>query len=191
MTAAEDHDLGVGDIAQPAISAAAGQSQLAEIAAMPGVRHAAIIDSAGLCLMHAGHEPVSPSLLTDWTVLARSAFLASDDMGQRCGIGPCLETMQTHRDGGTLMRSMAGGMMLIVQHTLETLVGTLRIQLRQAAEKLPSVVEIKPRSRPTTGAMADPFAGNNWWSEQATTAPPQRPTAVKPPVVQEAELVEA
>jgi predicted regulator of Ras-like GTPase activity (Roadblock/LC7/MglB family) len=172
------------------IPAAAGQSQLAEIAAMPGVRHAAIIDSAGLCLMHAGHEPVSPSLLTDWTVLARSAFLASDDMGQRCGIGPCLETVQTHRDGGTLMHSMAGGMMLIVQHTQETLVGTLRIQLRQAAEKLPTVVEIKPRTRPATATVADPFAGNGWWSEQASSAP-QRPVAASAPVVQDAELVEA
>lgn len=173
------------------IPAAAGQSQLAEIASLSGVRHAVIIDSAGLCLMHAGHEPVSPSLLTDWTVLARSAFMASDDMGQRCGIGPCMETVQTHRDGGTLMRSMAGGMMLIVQHTQDTLVGTLRMQVREMAEKLPVVSEIKPRTSPSTIPMPDPFAGSSWWSERPTAPLRHSTPHAAAPVVQEAELVEA
>jgi predicted regulator of Ras-like GTPase activity (Roadblock/LC7/MglB family) len=171
------------------IPAPAGQARLSEIAALPGVRHAAIIDSAGLCLLHAGHEPVSPTLLTDWTVLARAAFLASDDMGQRCGIGPCTESVQTHRDGGTLMRQMPGGMMMIIQHTTQTNVGVLRMEVRSAAETLPVAVEAKTRPQRATSSplSADPFAAG-WWSDRAAAAAPT-PAEPKRAAVQEAELV--
>jgi predicted regulator of Ras-like GTPase activity (Roadblock/LC7/MglB family) len=156
-----------------------GQSRLAEIAALTGVRHVAIIDSVGLCLMHSGHEPVSPKLLTDWTVLARAAFLANDDIGQRCGIGACIETLQLHEQGGTLMRQMRGGMMLIVQHTLQAQVGTLRVQVREAAEQLPIMTVPKTgpylREAANVSMSDDPFSGKGWWSENIPSSQPEAP----------------
>jgi len=83
-----------------------GQSLLQRVAHIPGVRHVAILDAAGLCLAHTGHEPVSTMLLTDWTVIARAAFSACDDLGHRCGEGLCHEFLQTHSEGGTLMHSL-------------------------------------------------------------------------------------
>jgi predicted regulator of Ras-like GTPase activity (Roadblock/LC7/MglB family) len=177
------------------VPTAEGQTRLSEIAALPGVRHVAIIDSAGLCLIHSGHEPVSPTLLTDWTVLARAAFLANDDMGQRCGIGPCLEALQTHAEGGTLMRQMRGSMMIIVQHTLNAHVGSLRLQVREAAEQLPVAVEPKTGPYRKAAAMSmsdDPFSGNGWWSEKfPISESDSSDTSAATGPVEEAELVEA
>ena len=83
-----------------------GQSLLQRVAHIPGVRHVAILDAAGLCLAHTGHEPVSIMLLTDWTVIARAAFSACDDLGHSCGEGLCHEFLHTHSEGGTLMHSL-------------------------------------------------------------------------------------
>jgi predicted regulator of Ras-like GTPase activity (Roadblock/LC7/MglB family) len=170
---------------------AEGQSRLAEIAALSGVRHVAIIDSVGLCLMHSGHEPVSPTLLTDWTVLARAAFLANDDIGQRCGIGACLETLQLHEHGGTLMRQMRGGMMIIVQYTLQAQVGTLRMQVREAAEQLPITTTTRaglyPREAANLSMSDDPFSGKGWWSENINQQTPEVKNDTEPAL--EAELI--
>ena len=70
------------------ISPDTGRAALLRVTDVPNVQHVAVLDAMGLCLMHSGPEPVSTMLMTDWTVVARSAFAACDDLGQRCGAGP-------------------------------------------------------------------------------------------------------
>lgn len=166
------------------------QPLLRRVADLPGVRHVAILDAAGLCLAHTGHEPVSTMLLTDWTVIARAAFSACDDLGQRCGAGPCQESLQTHRDGGTLMRSLTGNMLIIVQFEARTAVGSLRLVVAEAALELPTPIEYRPPPQrvqtPGAGYSAnDPFAPTNWWAEQKAAAQKTKPQ----PEVVEADLV--
>jgi len=132
---------------------------LRRLADIPGVRHVVVLDAAGLCLAHTGHEPVAAALITDWTVVAHAAFAACDDMGQRCGAGPCQEALQTHRDGGTLMRSLAGGMMLLVQFDSRAPAGTVRLVAAEVAMDLPVPVAHKAPPRPQRPAHADPFVG--------------------------------
>ena len=164
------------------ISSETGRRTLERITDVPNVRHVAVLDAMGLCLMHSGPEPVSTMLLTDWTVVARSAFAACDDLGMRCGAGHCQESLQTHQDGGTLLRIMNGGMLLVVQYGAKTPVGTLRMVAMEVAEALPVPVEIKapaPRSPypaiqafTLPGAPNDPFAGESWWTDNVS---PQQP----------------
>lgn len=131
---------------------------------VPDVRHAVVIDPIGLCLAHAGHEPVSNKLLNDWTVVARAAFAAGDQLGQRSGVGACMETVQSHAEGGILIRAVPGGMLLVVQHGARTPVEELRSMAAGVAGSLPTVVEVKPPKQATSLAN-DPFAGDAWWSE--------------------------
>lgn len=150
------------------------QEMLKRIADLPGVRHVAVLDAVGLCLAHTGHEPVSTMLLTDWTVVARAAFAACDDLGQRCGAGPCQEALQTHRDGGTLMRSLAGGMLMIVQFENRAQVGTVRLVAAEVAMDIPVPVEYKPHASrtpqrpapPASPPANDPFGRANWATPQ-------------------------
>ena len=159
------------------ISPDKSQAMLRRVADVPGVRHVAVLDAMGLCLAHTGHEPVSTMLLTDWTVIGRAAFSACDELGQRCGAGPCQESLQTHRDGGTLMRSLSGGMLMVVQYEAKTQVGTLRLVVAEVALDLPVPVEARPPSqrvnrRPQDAAPSsnDPFAGNGWSSDHRSHA---------------------
>lgn len=162
------------------------QPLLQRVAAIPGVRHVAILDAAGLCLAHTGHEPVSTMLLTDWTVVARAAFSACDDLGQRCGAGPCQESLQTHREGGTLMRSLTGNMLMIVQFEQRTAVGSLRLTVAEVALELPTPIEYRPptqrmqRNGPD-GCANDPFGTPNWWAEQKAAA---QKTRTQPDIVE-------
>ena len=166
------------------INAESGREGLQRIVEVPNVLHVAVLDAMGLCLLHSGPEPVSNMLLTDWTVVARSAFAACDDLGVRCGAGHCQESLQTHDNGGTLMRFMNGGMLLVVQYGPKAPVGTLRMVAMEVAENLPVPVEIKaPPLRPQQmpikaftlpGAPNDPFAGESWWSDTAPGPAPQQ-----------------
>lgn len=158
------------------------QLQLQRVASIPGVRHVAILDAAGLCLAHTGHEPVSTMLLTDWTVVARAAFSACDDLGQRCGAGPCQESLQTHREGGTLMRALTGNMLIIVQFEQRTQVGNLRLAVAEAALELPTPIEYRPPTQrmsrnDASSAPNDPFGAPNWWAEQKAAAQRGKPQA--------------
>jgi len=152
------------------------QPLLQRLVGIPGVRHVAILDAAGLCLSHTGHEPVSTMLLTDWTVVARAAFSACDDLGQRCGSGPCQESLQTHREGGTLMRALTGNMLMIVQFEQRTSVSSLRLAVAEVALELPTPIEYRPptqrmqRSSPEFSSSNDPFGTPNWWAEQKAAA---------------------
>lgn len=131
---------------------------------VPDVRHAVVIDAIGLCLAHVGHEPVSNKLLNDWTVVARAAFAAGDQLGQRSGVGNCVETVQAHADGGILIRALSGGMLLVVQHGVRTPVDDLRKLAAETASNLPTAVEVKA-PKPAMASANDPFAGDGWWSE--------------------------
>ncbi len=165
------------------ISPETGRQTLERVTEVPNVKHVAVLDAMGLCLLHSGPEAVSTMLLTDWTVVARSAFAACDDLGVRCGAGHCQESLQTHANGGTLLRTMPGGMLLVVQYGAKTPVGTLRMVAMEVAEALPVPVEIKapaPRPHPAhvmqaftlPGAPNDPFAGESWWTDNVTTQAP-------------------
>lgn len=167
------------------ISPEKGRPALLRVTEVPNVQHVAVLDAMGLCLMHSGPEAVSTMLLTDWTVVARSAFAACDDLGQRCGAGPCQESLQTHQNGGTLLRAMNGGMLLVIQYGPKTPVGTLRMVAMEVAEALPIPVEIKPlahrqaanremQSIVLTGGATDPFAGESWWTDHVSPPPPAR-----------------
>jgi hypothetical protein len=151
-----------------------GRAQLQRIADIADVRHVAVLDAVGLCLLHSGHEPVSTMLLTGWTVVARAAFSACDDLGQRGGSGPCQESLQTHAEGGTLMRALRGGMLLIVQYGKKTPVGSLRILAIEVGEALPVAVEPRVSPQPAHSAPVkefvsnDPFA-NPWAAEAPVT----------------------
>ncbi len=156
-----------------------GRVALGRITELHGVKHVAVLDAMGLCLLHSGPEPVSTMLMTDWTVVARAAFAACDDLGQRCGSGHCQESLQTHQNGGTLLRSMPGGMLLVIQYGAKTPAGTLRMIAMEVAEALPVPVEVKApalrqpnkemHSIVLNGApMSDPFAGESWWSDKVT-----------------------
>ena len=156
-----------------------GRQTLQKVTEVPNVLHVAVLDAMGLCLLHSGPEPVSTMLLTDWTVVARSAFAACDDLGARCGAGRCQESLQTHDNGGTLLRIMPGGMLLVIQYGAKTPVGTLRMVAMEVAETLPVPVEVKPpppRLHPSReiqaftlpGAPNDPFAGESWWTDNVS-----------------------
>jgi predicted regulator of Ras-like GTPase activity (Roadblock/LC7/MglB family) len=158
-----------------------GPAALRRVADVPGVRHVAVLDAAGLCLAHTGHEPVSTMLLTDWTVIARAGFSANEDLGQRCGIGPCTESLQTHRDGGTLMRALTGNMLMVVQYDHRTPVGTLRLVIAEAAMELPMAIEYRPQTqRMHRTPPVDPFE-SNWQSDPAAmpAAKVERPIFVE------------
>jgi predicted regulator of Ras-like GTPase activity (Roadblock/LC7/MglB family) len=157
------------------ISTERSQPLLRRIADLPGVRHVAVLDAAGLCLAHTGHEPVSTMLLSPWTVVARAAFAACDELGQRCGAGPCQESLQTNRDGGTLMRALSGGMLLIIQYDAKTPVGNLRLVVAEVALDLPVPIEARPPVQRRQQPAQDPFAGNQWASDASTRQPGHRP----------------
>ena len=148
-----------------------GREHLQRLSVLTDVKHVAVLDAVGLCLIHSGHEPVSTMLLTGWTVVARAAFAACDDLGQRCGCGPCQESLQTHAEGGTLMRALRGGMLLVVQFGRRTPVGTLRITAIEVGEALPVATEPRHppmhKAEPLPVLSHDPFA--NSWSSTATT----------------------
>ncbi|MBL9116946.1 MAG: hypothetical protein JNJ83_18210 [Verrucomicrobiaceae bacterium] len=122
------------------------QQAMEQLLKIADVRHVAIVDAIGLCLAHAGKEPVSKTMLNDWTVVARSTFAANDQLGQRSGAGPCVSALSEHREGGTLMRVVAGGMLLITQYGPRTPVSELQQMVTEVAQILPTTVEIKPPS---------------------------------------------
>ena len=169
------------------------QEAMRQLMHVPDVRHVAVIDAIGLCLAHVGHEPVSNMLLSDWTVVARAAFAACDQLGQRSGAGPCEESLQQHKEGGTLLRQVAGGMLLVVQHGPRCAVEELRRVALEVAQTLPTAVDLKSPP-PAARASRDPFEGDAWWSEKKAApalASPVQPHAQHRVVapVQDAEIV--
>jgi hypothetical protein len=128
------------------INAEHAQAAMEGLLRLQDVRHVAVIDAIGLCLAHVGTEPVSKTLLNDWTVVARSAFAAADQLGQRSGAGQCISSTYEHTEGGTLLRRVAGGMLLIIQHGPRTAVATLMQQAAEVAQALPTAVELRPHT---------------------------------------------
>jgi predicted regulator of Ras-like GTPase activity (Roadblock/LC7/MglB family) len=120
------------------------QQAMRRLTGLTDVRHVVVIDAIGLCLAHVGHEPVSNRLLSDWTVVARAAFSACDQMGKRSGVGPCQEVVNSYADGGILMHTVVGGMLLVVHYGHRCPVEELRSIAKSVAQSLPTAVEIKP-----------------------------------------------
>ncbi len=127
-----------------------------ELLGVHDVRHVAVIDAIGLCLAHVGREPVSNALLNDWTVVAKAAFGACDQLGQRSGMGHCEESVQKHENGGTILRTLAGGMLLVVQHGPRSPLPELLIVCKSVAEALPTAIEVKAQTKPLAWHPATP-----------------------------------
>ncbi len=105
---------------------------------LPGAQNVLLIDHTGDCLAHIGPTQLSPAKLTVWSVLARASFSAGDELGQRADCGSCQEITNLHDRGGSILRLVAGGQLLVLHFDSTPALGTLRLAVREAAEKLAS-----------------------------------------------------
>lgn len=132
---------------------------------LPGAQNVLLIDHTGDCLAHIGSAQLSPAKLTVWSVLARASFSAGDEFGQRADAGSCQEITNLHDRGGSILRLVPGGQLLVVHFDSTPALGTLRLAVREAAEKLAG--QLHPASQQpvrldastfdTTDAAPDPF----------------------------------
>lgn len=103
---------------------------------LPGVSAIFLIDESGDCLTHLGATTLSPAKRTVWSVLARASFNAGDELGRRAEAGPCQEITNLNEHGGSILRAVPGGRLLVVQFTSHAALGTLRLATRQTAAEL-------------------------------------------------------
>ncbi|MBX7207366.1 MAG: hypothetical protein K1X78_03550 [Verrucomicrobiaceae bacterium] len=103
---------------------------------LPGVENVLLIDHTGDCLAHLGHTKLSPAQLTVWSVLARASFGAGDELGRRADSGSCQEITNVHERGGSILRLVPGGQLLVVHFSTTPALGTLRLAVRQAVDQL-------------------------------------------------------
>ena len=103
---------------------------------LPGAQNVLLIDHTGDCLVHLGSMQLSPAKLTVWSVLARASFSAGDELGQRADAGSCQEITNIHERGGTILRLVPGGQLLVLHFDSTPALGTLRLALRETAETL-------------------------------------------------------
>lgn len=103
---------------------------------LPGAQNVLLIDHTGDCLAHIGPTQLSPAKLTVWSVLARASFSAGDELGQRAEAGSCQEITNLHERGGSILRLVPGGQLLVLHFDSTPALGTLRLAVREAAEKL-------------------------------------------------------
>jgi predicted regulator of Ras-like GTPase activity (Roadblock/LC7/MglB family) len=113
---------------------------------LPGVQNVLLIDHTGGCLAQLGPIPLPPAALTVRSVLARAAFSAGDELGQRTDCGSCHEITNLHERGGSIMRLVPGGQLLVLHFDATPALGTLRLSVREAAEKLASFLVQSPRT---------------------------------------------
>lgn len=116
--------------------ASPSHSCLHRLLELPDVQNVLLIDHTGDCLAHLGSAALSPAKLTVWSVLARASFSAGDELGRRAEAGSCQEITSIHERGGTLLRLVPGGKLLVVHFGPTPAVGTLRLAVREAAEQL-------------------------------------------------------
>lgn len=102
----------------------------------PGVRDVLLIDHTGDCLAHCGNTDLSPAKLTVWSVLARASFGSGDELGRRADAGSCREITNLHERGGSILRLISGGQLLVVHFSAIPALATLRIAVREASERL-------------------------------------------------------
>ena len=114
-------------------------SSLQVLLDIPGAKNVLLIDHTGDCLMHLGETKLSPAKLTVWSVLARASFGAGDEMGNRAEAGSCQEITNIHDNGGSILRLVPGGRLLVVHFTPAASVGALRLAMQSAADHLASV----------------------------------------------------
>ena len=105
---------------------------------LPGTQNVLLIDHTGDCLAHVGSTQLSPAKLTVWSVLARASFSSGDELGHRADAGSCQEITNLHERGGTILRLISGGQLLVLHFDSTPALGTLRLAVREAAEKLSS-----------------------------------------------------
>ena len=105
---------------------------------IPGAKNVLLIDHTGDCLMHLGETKLSHAKLTVWSVLARASFGAGDEMGNRAEAGSCQEITNIHDNGGSILRLVPGGRLLVVHFTPNASVGALRFAMQAAAGDLAS-----------------------------------------------------
>lgn len=105
---------------------------------LPGVQNVLLIDHTGDCLVHLGPTHLAPPNLNVRSVLARAAFSAGDELGQRSDCGSCQEITNLHERGGSIMRLVPGGQLLVLHFDSTPALGTLRLAVREASEELAS-----------------------------------------------------
>lgn len=127
---------------------------------LPGTQNVLLIDHTGDCLAHLGCSQLSPAKLTVWSVLARASFSAGDELGQRADAGSCQEITNLHERGGSILRLVSGGQLLVLHFDSTPALGTLRLAVREAAEKLSSLLvpRQKAESRCDPAALDHPGA---------------------------------
>lgn len=103
---------------------------------LPGVSAIFLIDQSGNCLTHLGSSVLSPAKRTVWSVLARASFSAGDELGQRANAGACQEVTNLNENGGSILRVVPGGQLLMVQFNSPAALGTVRLAIREAAAEL-------------------------------------------------------
>ena len=114
---------------------------------LPGAQNVLLIDHTGDCLAHIGPVQLSPAKLTVWSVLARASFSAGDELGQRADAGSCQEITNLHERGGSILRLVAGGQLLVLHFDSTPALGTLRLAVREAADTLASCI-LPPAAEP-------------------------------------------
>jgi predicted regulator of Ras-like GTPase activity (Roadblock/LC7/MglB family) len=112
------------------------RATLQQLFGLPGVQHVFLVDHTGGCVAHLGNGNVPSTKITTWTVLARAVFGAADELGQRSDSGSCQELTQVHNHGGSLLRLVPGGLLLVVHFSSMSALGTLRLQARAVVDEL-------------------------------------------------------
>lgn len=102
----------------------------------PGAQNVLLLDHTGDCLAHRGTAKLSPAKITVWSVLARASFNAGDELGLRAESGSCQEITNLHERGGSILRLVPGGKLLVLHFNAEAAPGVLRLAVRQAADEL-------------------------------------------------------
>lgn len=115
---------------------------------LPGVTAIFLIDQSGDCLTHLGANVLSPAKRTVWSVLARASFNAGDELGRRAETGACQEITNLNEHGGSILRAVPGGRLLVVQFTSPTALGTLRLATRETAAELGAGLDAIGAPRP-------------------------------------------
>ena len=79
-------------------------------------------------------------------MLARASFGAGDELGQRAECGSCQEVTNLHERGGSILRLIPGGQLLVLHFDSSPALGSLRLAVREAAEKLSALPLPKPET---------------------------------------------
>lgn len=120
-----------------------------DLSAIPGLRHAALVNPAGQITASYGQMEGDSTIAA---VLAQAALSAAIDLGQRSAMGDCQEMTLTYPNSSLLVSATADGYLLLFQHAAETPLNLLR---QQAREIFASLETTPPAPPPNTSRLMD------------------------------------